>query len=81
MVDEGASGMGYTEQDILAEDLRGYASRGLSVVLVEHNIPFVRSLADRVIVLNLGKKLAEGGPEEVLQRDDVRKAYLGDARA
>jgi ABC-type branched-subunit amino acid transport system ATPase component len=78
MVDEGASGMGYEDATVLATELRRVADAGVAVILVEHNIGFVRRVADRVVVLNLGAVLAEGEPEAVLASDDVREAYLGD---
>lgn len=60
--------------------VRPLVGRGLSVLLIEHNLRVVRSLADRVIVLDHGEQIAEGVPEAVLQDDRVVEAYLGRRR-
>jgi branched-chain amino acid transport system ATP-binding protein len=65
---------GITTMIKLIGELRG---RGLTIVLVEHNMHAVRSLCDRIVVLNYGQKLAEGVPEEVLWSKEVIEVYLG----
>jgi branched-chain amino acid transport system ATP-binding protein len=50
---------------------------GITVVLVEHNLGEVLRVADRLVVLDAGKVLAEGVPAEVMKREDVRQAYTG----
>ncbi|CAB5028531.1 unannotated protein [freshwater metagenome] len=50
---------------------------GCAVLLVEHDVPFVMGLCDRITVLNLGEVIAEGTPAEVSSNDLVRAAYLG----
>ena len=52
-------------------------SRGTTIVVVEHNMTAVMELCDRLIVLNFGRKIAEGLPEEIRENRDVIEAYLG----
>ena len=52
---------------------------GLTVLLVEHVMDLVMNVVDRIVVLNFGKKIAEGSPENIQNNDDVQKAYLGGA--
>jgi branched-chain amino acid transport system ATP-binding protein len=51
--------------------------QGITVVLVEHNLGEVLRVADRLVVLDAGKVMAEGAPTDVMARDDVRQAYTG----
>ena len=54
-------------------------SWGQTMILVEHDMSIVMSIAQRIAVLNFGEKLTEGTPEEIVRHPDVIKAYLGDA--
>jgi ABC-type branched-subunit amino acid transport system ATPase component len=58
--------------------IRGLKQEGKTVVLVEHNIAIIRSLCDHLIVMDAGKLLAQGRPDEVLSKRDVLEAYLGE---
>jgi branched-chain amino acid transport system ATP-binding protein len=81
LVDEPASGMSSDEAKQLVEVLRAVADGGVTVVLVEHNIPFVSALARRTVVLSAGRLLIEGETAEVLASPTVKEAYLGQAAA
>jgi branched-chain amino acid transport system ATP-binding protein len=78
LLDESASGLNEEETDELAEALVALIEeRALSAILVEHDIKFVLSLAHHLYVLNFGKVIAEGPPDDVIHRPEVVTAYLG----
>jgi ABC-type branched-subunit amino acid transport system ATPase component len=82
LLDEPVAGMTHGESTALADAIRAVQRElGLSILLVEHDMPFVMGLAQQVTVLDFGKRIAEGTPE-VVQRDPaVLRAYLGTAAA
>jgi branched-chain amino acid transport system ATP-binding protein len=77
LLDEPAAGMNETETENLFELIKKVQQRDVTVLLIEHDMPFVMKLCDRITVLNFGKKLAEGTPEEIQNNQDVIEAYLG----
>ncbi len=77
LLDEPAAGLRHLEKQRLAALLRQLRDGGMSVLLVEHDMGFVMDLADRVVVLDFGTKIAEGTPGAIKTNPDVIKAYLG----
>jgi branched-chain amino acid transport system permease protein len=77
LLDEPAAGLRHMEKQRLAALLRQLRDGGMSVLLVEHDMGFVMDLADRVVVLDFGTKIAEGTPGAIKTNPEVIKAYLG----
>ncbi|MGD9836529.1 MAG: ATP-binding cassette domain-containing protein [Afipia sp.] len=79
LLDEPAAGLRHLEKQKLAALLRQLRAEGMSVLLVEHDMGFVMDIADRIVVLEFGTKIAEGTPAAIRANPDVIKAYLGTA--
>ncbi|MCV3384476.1 ABC transporter ATP-binding protein [Campylobacter lari] len=82
LLDEPAAGMNSTESDDLAELIFNIRdNKKISVLLIEHDMKFVNKLCDRVMVLDYGKTIFEGKPNDAVQNPEVISAYLGDFNA
>jgi ABC-type branched-subunit amino acid transport system ATPase component len=77
LLDEVLAGLNPTEVALMIELVRKIRDSGVSVLMIEHLMQAIMSLSDRIVVLNLGRKLAEGPPDEVVHNSDVVECYLG----
>ncbi len=77
LLDESFSGLSFSEIDELKKLVFDINKEGLSIIVIEHNMPVVMDLCERVVVLNYGKKLAEGNPDEIINNPEVIEAYIG----
>ncbi len=77
LLDEPTAGMNPTETLELTDQIRHLRDRGVTILMIEHKLAVVNEIADRVIVLDHGEKIAEGTPKEVHSNKEVLRAYLG----
>lgn len=81
LLDEPTAGMGTSERQATVELLSELARRGdTTLVLTEHDVDLVMSVAQRIVVMHQGEIIADGTPEEIVEDTEVRRAYLGESR-
>ncbi|MCX5917926.1 MAG: ABC transporter ATP-binding protein [Deltaproteobacteria bacterium] len=77
LLDEPAAGMNPEETQTLSQVIRQIRDRGITIFLIEHHMQLVMGICDRIVVLNYGRKIAEGTPVEISHNPQVIEAYLG----
>jgi len=77
LLDEPTSGLNPRESDVLLKALKSIKQKGVTTLLIEHNMRLVMDIADHVTVLNFGVKITEGTPDEISKNPAVIEAYLG----
>ncbi len=78
LLDEPCAGMNPVEMDTLAEFIQRIKTSGTTVFIIEHNMRFIMSVAERIVVLNMGQKFKEGSPLEIQSDSGVQSIYLGE---
>jgi branched-chain amino acid transport system ATP-binding protein len=81
LLDEPAAGLNAQETEALADTIRRIRDRGITVLLIEHDMSLVMRIAERIVVLDFGRRIAEGTPAEIKAHPDVIAAYLGGSEA
>jgi branched-chain amino acid transport system ATP-binding protein len=77
MLDEPVAGLSAAEADHVRDTIRKVRDRGISLVVIDHNMRFMANLCERILVVHHGQELAHGTPQEVLTHPAVIEAYLG----
>ncbi|HEB32372.1 MAG TPA: ABC transporter ATP-binding protein [Spirochaetes bacterium] len=77
MLDEPVTGMNDEETGEMMEIINKIHDRGMTILLIEHDMKMVMGLCEKITVINFGKKIAEGSPDEIKENPDVHEAYLG----
>ena len=80
LLDEPAAGLNMTEKTELGQLLKRLKGHGLTIMIIDHDMNLVEQVADHITVLNFGRRIADGTPQDVLSNPDVIAAYLGEPR-
>ena len=80
LLDEPVSGMNPSETARFIQLVKKIGASGVTILLVEHDMPMVMEICDRIVVLNYGSIIAEGSPEEIQNNPEVIRAYLGQGK-
>jgi len=81
LLDEPVAGLSARETDQIRDTIKRVRERGITVVVIDHNMRFIAGLCDRVVVMAHGQQLAQGAPHEVMRNPAVIEAYLGKSHA
>jgi len=76
--DEAMAGLSSSEVDEILEILLALNQRGVAVIMIEHIMRAVMRFSERIVVLDAGRKIAEGTPAEIVRNPEVERAYLGE---
>jgi branched-chain amino acid transport system ATP-binding protein len=76
--DESMAGLSSSEVDEILDVLLALNERGVAVIMIEHIMRAVMKFSERIVVLDAGKKIADGSPDEIVNNPDVERAYLGE---
>lgn len=77
LLDEVMAGLGMKELDDMMKEIIKLKDKGITIIAIEHVMKAIMGISDRIVVLHLGKKIAEGKPEEIVRNPEVIEAYLG----
>jgi ABC-type branched-subunit amino acid transport system ATPase component len=77
LLDEPTTGMNHEEAMSVVKNIRKIRDRGVTVLIIEHNMKVLLNVATRVVVLSYGNKIADGDPHEMMSKQEVVEAYLG----
>jgi branched-chain amino acid transport system ATP-binding protein len=77
LLDEPVTGMNEAEIQVVMDLIKKIRNMGITIIVVEHNMKVIMRLCEHIMVVNFGKKIAEGSPREISQNREVIEAYLG----
>jgi branched-chain amino acid transport system permease protein len=80
LLDEPGAGLNTLEKSELVQLLKRLQGHGVTILIIDHDMDLVEQVADRITVLNFGRRIADGPPEEVLRNPEVMAAYLGNVK-